>query len=165
MDMAVEAPMVPMARFKRSGPGQPTLKTPEREQVILNAIARGYTKKMAAQYAGVSEDVLQLWQNRDGKFALEVEQARQASTIFHFEQAQAKAEHTRDWRWNDRVLQVIDRETWGKQETVTVEGGATITHALTDIDVSALASLAALLGSPKAIEGDFMEIESGDSHS
>ncbi len=160
MDMAVEAPTVPVVT--RNLGGRPTVRTPEARARILDAIARGYTQPMAALAAGISTDVLERWKRdpSDPEFAVDVVNARTEATIFHFEQAQEKAEHTKDWRWNDRVLQVLDRETWGKQETVTVQGETTVTHALSDIDVAALNALSALLGSVKAIEGTYSEIAS-----
>ena len=52
----------------RRGPGQPTKRSPEREQAILNSLRVGNTRRASARAAEVSEDTLANWMKADSVF-------------------------------------------------------------------------------------------------
>lgn len=49
-------------------PGQPTKRSPEREQAILNALRVGNTRRASAAAAEVNEDTLANWMKADSAF-------------------------------------------------------------------------------------------------
>jgi hypothetical protein len=84
----------------------PTKCSAERVGIILDHIARGAPKNLAAAAAGISAETLRNWEKQDGQLSEQMRIARAgkvAEWIGHID------DHAqRDWKAADRLLQASD---------------------------------------------------------
>ena len=86
----------PLAEAARPRMGRPTLRTPERERVILQALSLGLTRKAAAESSGIAYNTFARWVQTFGDFREEV----------------AKAESRAEARFSARILEAAEGGTW-----------------------------------------------------
>jgi hypothetical protein len=102
-------------------PGQPTKRSPEREQAILNALRIGNTRRAAAQGADITEDTLANWMKRSSAFFGAVEHAEaEAEQRFLGNVAKAAAGNT--WQAAAWWLERRRPEDYRKREGVELTG-------------------------------------------
>lgn len=99
---------------------RPSKRSPEREQVILNALRLGNTRTAAAAYAEVHRDTFYEWLG-DPTFSDAVEKA-EADAEARFVGQIVKAAHDGTWTAAAWWLERRRREHYGKQERVEVTG-------------------------------------------
>lgn len=100
---------------------RPSKRTPEREQVILNALRLGNTRTAAAAYAEVDRVNLWRWIEDDATFRNAVEKA-EADAEARFVGQIVKAAHDGTWTAAAWWLERRRRADYGKQERVEVSG-------------------------------------------
>ena len=100
---------------------RPSKRSPEREQVILNALRLGNTRTAAAAYAEVDRVNLWRWIEDDATFRNAVEKA-EADAEARFVGQIVKAAHDGTWTAAAWWLERRRREHYGKQERVEVTG-------------------------------------------
>jgi len=67
-------------------------RTPEREQLIIDLIGKGVTKKAASHYAGVAEQTFQYWRKHDESFNARVKAAMEKAKADQYEALHAEEE-------------------------------------------------------------------------
>ena len=93
---------------------RPTKRSPEREQVILNALRLGNTRRNSAAYAEISHETFYNWLD-DLTFRDAVEKA-EADAEARFVGQIVKAAHDGTWTAAAWWLERRRREHYGKQE-------------------------------------------------
>lgn len=91
--------------------GRPTKRTPERERAVIDAIARGATRRLAAAWAALSEDTLQRWQRDDAAFAARVAEAESEHALRLVAMIEQQA--PRDWKAASFLLERRHRQDFG----------------------------------------------------
>ena len=99
---------------------RPTKRSPEREQVILNALRLGNTRRNSAAYAEISHETFYNWLD-DLTFRDAVEKA-EADAEARFVGQIVKAAHDGTWTAAAWWLERRRREHYGKQERVELTG-------------------------------------------
>ena len=102
-----------------SSVGRPTKRTPEREAIILDALAAGNTRRAAAAAAGVDERTVERWQARSVGFA-DALRAREAQSEVRLVAMIARAAET-DWRAAAHLLACRFPESWSQRARVDVQ--------------------------------------------
>lgn len=103
----------------RRRPGRPSALTPEVQKIILDLVAQGATIKDATEAAGI--DVSTLHKNKGREDFVGFFQAlTHAKASLRSRVAASLAEHE-DWRARAWYLERVDREQWGKRETLEHE--------------------------------------------
>ncbi len=117
----------------RRGPGQPTKRSPEREQAILNALRVGNTRRASAAAAEVSEDTLANWMTADSAFFGAVEKAEADAELRFLGQVAkhaVKSPTAAQW-WLERRRPRDYRQMTGVELT-GADGGPIETLSVTD---------------------------------
>ena len=114
--------------------GRPSLRSPQRETAILNALRVGNTRRAAAAAAEISEDTLARWQHADAVFRGAVEKA-EADAEQRFLGNVAKAAQDGTWTaaawWLERRRHADYRKREGVELTGQ-DGGPITTRSVTD---------------------------------
>ena len=101
----------------RRGPGQPTKRSPEREQAILNSLRVGNTRRASARAAEVSEDTLANWMKADSVFFGAVEKA-ESDAEQRFLGNVAKAAQSGNWQAAAWWLERRKHEDYSRRDKV-----------------------------------------------
>jgi hypothetical protein len=94
--------------------GRRSTKTPEACQKIIEAVRTGLPLKFAAACAGLTDEGLRLWRERDPKFAQELEIARLTSVKERWEIIQAAARGNGDTPGDWKAAAWSVERTWPK---------------------------------------------------
>ena len=113
---ALGTPLVPVPDEIAEPFGRPTKRTPERRKDIIDCLKLGMTLESAARYAGISYETLNRWQQDDGTFANDIENARGFFEREALEQIRAAAEDPKNWAataWRlERIMPALYARKW-----------------------------------------------------
>jgi hypothetical protein len=112
---------------------------------VIEATRRGYTRNMAAAFAGMGKTALYKWLAQDADFADACMRAGQEFACRTFEQLVERGEEKRDWRAGAWILERRFSDEWGPRQHVQAE--VQVSSSLDGIEAAqVLAALRLLAG-------------------
>lgn len=117
--------------------GRRTVRTPENAAKIEQAIEAGLTHKLAAAYAGMSDDTFYRWRAADADFAARIDAAEARGALACVARIRQAAPD--DWRAAAWILEHRHKEAFGKRTEVA--GKLEVDHVLREIAAEAADAL------------------------